>query len=328
VKSFTCDVCGRDVYFENTVCVSCGSALGYSRAEGRIVVRADDVEPCVNLRLNGCNWVPDVAGGECFACSLTRTRPSDADSVALPQYYKAEQAKRRLVFELDVLGLPVTPYDEEAGTGVTFDLLSSVRENVVIGHAGGVVTIDLAESDDAHRERVRVELGEAYRTMLGHFRHEIGHYYESVLVDDTNLTETRELFGDDSKDYQAEIDRHYAEGPPVGWQDRYVSEYATMHPFEDFAETFAHVLHIHDTLETASSFGLILDPKVAARSFSDVIAGTWLPLSYGLNQINRSMGHDDLYPFFLPAKVIEKMEFVSHLIGSSAPAPVPASRPE
>lgn len=317
MRSFACDVCGQRLYFENSVCVSCGSAVGYSRVERDFKVLADRFTPCVNLNLSGCNWIPDVAGGQCFACSLTRTRPGDHDLEGLPQFYEAEQAKRRLVYELDIIGLPIQPRDEAAGTGVTFDLLSSAGGSVTTGHADGVITLDLAEGDTVHRERLRVELGEAYRTLLGHFRHEIGHYYWSTLVDRTDwLSTSREVFGDETRSYADAIDRHYSQGPPAHWEDRYVSAYATMHPWEDFAETFAHVLHIRDGLETAHAFGLAVDPNLSVRRFSDVVVGTWLPLSNALNQMNRSLGYDDLYPFVLTPAVIDKLERVNDLVVS------------
>jgi len=324
VRAFTCPSCGQSLFFENSVCLRCGSAVGYDRA-ARDLVLLGDRSPCVNLDLNGCNWIPVVAGEQCFACSLTRTRPNDDDARGLPQYYLAEQAKRRLVDELDRLGLPVEPRDEETGRGVTFDLLSSIAADVVTGHADGVITIDLAEGDSSHRERVREELGEAYRTLLGHFRHEVGHYYWQVLVDDPaqagdtgRREECRSLFGDETESYADAIDRHYADGPPDGWEDSYVSAYATMHPWEDFAETFAHVLHISDALETAHAYGLTVDPQVRLRRFSEVVTGTWVPLSTALNQLNRSMGLADLYPFVLAPEVLEKLDWVADLVKTGA----------
>lgn len=309
MRRFTCPVCGQTLYFENSMCVSCGSAVAYSRTERRMLALADRFQPCVNLDLNGCNWIPEVAGQECFACALTRTRPNDADARALPLYYEAEQAKRRLVFELDTLGLPI---DREPA--LRFDLLSSGGEPVMTGHLDGVVTIDVAESDDVHRQRVRRDMGEAYRTMLGHFRHEIGHYYELLLSQGPAIGRIRAIFGDDTADYPAAMRRHYDQGPPPRWDSQYVSAYAAMHPYEDFAETFAHVLHIRATLETAHAFSLSPDPNVAARDFGDVVVGTWLPLSYGLNQINRSMGEKDLYPFLLAPVVIDKLRLVHELV--------------
>ena len=225
MKAFSCRVCGNALYFENSLCVSCGTALGYSRNEHEIVPVDEDGRyvdrqglvwhVCANLNLSGCTWLATVEGGQCFSCDLTRTRPADDDLEGLSQYPVAESAKRRLVVELDARGLPITTRDEDPEQGLCFDMLSSVEENVVIGHADGVITIDLAEGDDAHRVKVQSELDEPYRTMLGHLRHEVGHYFESVLVrGDERMSTCRELFGDESKDYQAEIDRHYSEGPP------------------------------------------------------------------------------------------------------------------
>ncbi|MDQ1130583.1 putative zinc-binding metallopeptidase [Microbacterium sp. SORGH_AS_0888] len=325
MKAFRCRVCGNALYFENSVCVSCGTALGFSRGEaeivpvdanGRYVDSAGLVwHVCRNLGLSGCTWLAPLEGGQCSACDLTRVRPNDADLEGLSQYPVAERAKRWLVVELDRLGFPIVGKDEDPERGLCFDLLSSVAENVVIGHDAGVITIDLAESDDAHRTQVQEQLGEPYRTMLGHFRHEVGHYFEWLLVEGTDrLPEARELFGDETADYQAEIDRHYSEGPPAGWQERYISTYATMHPYEDFAETWAHFLHISDTVETASAYGLTAVAGIEAFSrFRDLVTGVWIPLSTALNMINRSMGKDDLYPFVIPGPVLDKLDFVASL---------------
>ena len=321
MRSFGCPGCGQALFFENSVCLGCGQAVGYVRAT-RTMELLGERSPCANLDLNGCNWIPDVAGEQCFACSLTRTRPADGDVEGLPQYYLAEQAKRRLVYELDRERLPLRPRDEATGRGVTFDLLSSVAEDVVTGHADGVITLDLAEGDTVHREQVKADLGEAYRTLLGHFRHEIGHYYWQVLVEESDVdgrhAEFRARFGDETASYADALDRHYADGPPAGWEETHVSAYATMHPWEDFAETFAHVLHISDALETAHAFGLVVDPQVPLRRFSDVVLGTWLPLSTALNQMNRSLGQQDLYPFVLAGPVVDKLAWVRGLVSGSA----------
>ncbi len=333
MKAFSCRVCGNALYFENSLCVSCGTALGYSRNEHEIVPVDEDGRyvdreglvwhVCANLNLSGCTWLATVEGGQCFSCDLTRTRPADDDLEGLSQYPVAESAKRRLVVELDARGLPITTRDEDPEQGLCFDMLSSVEENVVIGHADGVITIDLAEGDDAHRVKVQSELDEPYRTMLGHLRHEVGHYFESVLVrGEERMDACRELFGDESKDYQAEIDRHYSEGPPEDWQESYISTYATMHPFEDFAETFAHWMHISDTVETARAYGLTTVDPSAFTLFSDLVTGFWIPLSTALNQINRAMGSDDLYPFVIPPPVLDKLDFVAAL--ARDPHPVPA----
>lgn len=321
MRAFRCRQCGNQLYFGNSLCVSCGTALGFSREEREIVpvdesgryVDADGLvwHVCANLNLSGCTWLTALEGDQCSACAMTRTRPADTDAEGLAQLPDAEGAKRRLLVELDGRG-----FDTD---GLVFDFLSSSEEageNVVIGHADGVITIDLAESDDARRERIRVDLGEPYRTMLGHLRHETGHFVQMRLTqsgDEELVGRCRELFGDERVDYQAEIDRHYSEGPPDDWEASYITTYATMHPFEDFAETFAHYLHISDTCETAAEHGLLSVDPTAFSSFGDLVRGVWVPFSVALNQINRSMGRDDLYPFVIPDPVVEKLEFVAGL---------------
>ena len=329
VKAFRCRVCDQPLHFENSACVSCGTRLGFSRDE-RAIVPVDgkgryvdghggEWFVCRNLTLSGCTWLAPAEVGQCFACDLTRTRPRDDDARGLANYPDAERAKRHLVVELDTLGLPVMSKHEDAENGLAFDLLSSVEENVVIGHANGLITIDLAESEASHREKIRERLGESYRTMLGHFRHEVGHYYQWQLVrGDELLSECRELFGDDTLHYQREIDRHYADGPPMGWETSYISSYATMHPFEDFAETWAHYLHICDTIQTASEYSLTtVTPETSFSQFRDVVVGIWVPLSVALNMINQSMGHEDLYPFVIPDTVLDKLDFVASLSPST-----------
>jgi hypothetical protein len=326
VKAFRCRICDNALHFENSVCVSCGTALGYARAE-RAIVPVDEQgryvdatglvwHVCANLGLSGCTWLAAIEGGQCSACDLTRTRPADDDAVGLEQYPLAELAKRHLVAELDTLGYHLVDKEQDPENGLFFDMLSSVDENVVIGHADGVITIDLAESDDAHREKVRARLDEPYRTMLGHLRHEVGHYAEWQLVrGEERMARCRELFGDESVSYQAELDRHYAEGPPDDWAESYISTYATMHPFEDFAETWAHFLHIADSVETAGEYGLLTVGSVDAFSqFRDLVTGVWVPLSIALNQMNRSMGKDDVYPFVIPGPVLDKLDFVASLL--------------
>lgn len=321
MKAFSCRTCGARLYFENSLCVSCGTPLGFARAEQALV--PVDTEGryvdqngllwwvCANLNLSGCTWLAEIEGGTCFSCGLTRTRPADSDLAGLAAFHQAEQAKRHLVAELDALGLPLD--------GLRFDLLNGAREPVVIGHDEGVITIDVAETDDALREKVRVTLDEPYRTMLGHFRHEIGHFYEWQLVRGELVERCRDVFGDEDEPYDEAIARHYADGPPSDWEAAYISTYATMHPFEDFAETFAHYLHITDTIETAAAYGLTaVDPK-AFSSFRDLVLGVWVPLSAALNQINRSMGRGDLYPFVIPEPVLDKLEFVAGVVGPPTP---------
>ena len=307
MRAFDCGACGRLVFFENTECLHCGAALAFAWPRRELVVRGD--EPlCANAGIAGCNWLVGAPGELCASCRLTRTRPADAD---LDDGFRAaEAAKRRLVFELGELGLPLA--------GLAFDLLSSAGGPVTTGHADGLVTLDLAESDDVHRVRMREQLGEPYRTVLGHLRHEVGHFYWTVLAGDEPTRERcRALFGDEREDYAAALERHYAQGPPQGWGERHVSAYATVHPAEDWAETFAHYLHIRDTLQTAAAYGVRVDgPHPApreARGFDELLAA-WLPLTYALNAINRSMGRDDLYPFVLSGPAVDKLALVHELV--------------
>ena len=340
MRDFTCPNCGQHLAFENSVCLSCGSPLGFSLevrallviafgqgSEHGGAVDASKYRLCANLHVAECNWLvkadSSVAYGDelCTSCRLTRTRPNDGDTESMAAFAVAEKAKRRLVGELIDLKLPIVGRDEDPQYGLAFDLLSSKHEKVVTGHHNGVITLDLAEGDDVHREQLRVAMAEPYRTLLGHFRHEIGHYYFYRLVEPSQeySQRFRELFGDPYADYQAALDRHYNQGAPAGWEDNYVSSYASMHPAEDWAETFAHYLHIRDTLDTAAAFGFTqsgatFDRRVLGPSAFDTIIEMWLPLAWSLNMVNRSMGRDDLYPFVLPAAVLEKMRFIHYII--------------
>ncbi|MFI7664389.1 putative zinc-binding metallopeptidase [Nocardia sp. NPDC049526] len=375
MRDFTCPNCGQQLAFENSVCLSCSSPLGFSLADRALVVIGDPpgdaavdrsngvvdrdrFRLCDNLHVAECNWLVPVPGAEvsvsaivpppsgtsedawqitaspadgnegprlCESCRLTRTRPNDLDAAGLQAFAEAEAAKRRLIMELVELGLPIVGRDRNPHAGLAFDLLSSATDRVVTGHKNGVITVDLAEANDPHREQLRIEMDEPYRTLLGHFRHEIGHYYFSVLVaDDDAAQRFRNLFGDPDADYRTALDRHYSEGAPAGWETDYVSSYATMHAAEDWAETFAHYLHIRDALDTAAAFGLApagatLDRPQVGRAGFDRIIDLWLPLAWSLNMVNRSMGHDDLYPFVLPDPVLEKMRLVHDLCTTPEP---------
>jgi hypothetical protein len=328
LRSFTCGVCRQLLFFDNNRCLRCGSALAFDW-ETRDLLARPDGPPCANREVIGCNCLATAPGAFCRACALTRTRPSDGDAAGVAEWARAEAQKRRLLFELLELGLPVQSWQERDG-GLAFDLLSSTDQPVTTGHAGGVVTIDLAESDDAHREQMRVQMGERYRTVLGHLRHEVGHYYFPILTArDADRDRVRALLGDEREDYQAAMDRHYAYGPPDAWADAHVSAYATMHPSEDWAETFAHVLHLHDVLQTAAAYGvrvegpagrpdLHADPVDPEAGRLAAVLDDWLGLTYALNAIDRSLGRGDFYPFVLPPPVVAKLTLVDGLIGSAA----------
>jgi hypothetical protein len=300
---------------------------------------------CTRSATLGCNWLTperqEIGGeqGRCLADSLIRREPDADDTIAVEKLVSTAVALRRLVYQLIDIGLPVDPFWRRDG-GLAFDLLSSYSggERVVIGHADGVITIDLVESLDAYREALRVNLGEPYRTMLGHFRHEIGHYYQNVLVErdpgaDRYLDECRDIFGDERADYQEEMARHYKFGAPPDWGDSYISEYATMHPWEDFAECFAHYLHIADTMDTSREAGLVLHadrvrfsvPRdIVPLASYDVapiehLLEDWKWLALFFNRVNTAMGKNPLYPFHIPPPVVRKLAFVHKVIRESAP---------
>jgi len=315
-------------------------------SSGMAVIDGHVWNACTRSAALDCNWLvpeePEFGGqqGRCIADSLIRREPDADDTIAREKLLSTASALRRLIYQLIDIGLPVDPYWRRDG-GLAFDLLSSYsgRERVVIGHAGGVITIDLVESLDAYRESLRVHLGEPYRTMLGHFRHEVGHYYQSILVESDpgaarHLDECREVFGDERADYQGEIARHYKFGAPANWTDSYISEYATMHPWEDFAECFAHYLHITDIVDTSREAGLVLHAdRVRFSSPRDItplpsydeakieqLLDDWKWLSLFFNRVNAAMGKNPLYPFQIPPPVVRKLAFVHKVIREQAVA--------
>jgi hypothetical protein len=332
-----CPECQSFAFLDALVCSACGTELGYRfdtlsflavHPEGTIV--DDDTWRTCSNRSWGCNWlVADrEESGRCFSCRLNRTMPPRDDTIAWEKIRDTGIAKRRLLVQLAEFDLSITPWYEKEG-GLGFDLLSSHSgKRVSIGHANGIITLDLAETLDAYREQLRVRLGEPYRTMLGHLRHEIAHYYQWILLSDEQWDRCRALFGDERASYQDAIARHYKEGAPEDWAVSFISEYATMHPWEDFAETFAHYLHISGTLSTAAAAGVILSadrvpgivdhdivPEGDYRALGlDRMLEDWRWLSLMFNRVNRAMGQRDLYPFVLTAPVIEKMRFVHELI--------------
>ena len=308
---------------------------------------------CTQYAPLGCNWLaPDeqteYERGRCLADSLIRREPAADDTLAREKLVPTAAALRRLVYQLDDIGLPIDPFwrqdDRRAlarGTspGLAFDLLSSrtTGDKVIIGHANGVITIDVVESLDDYRESLRVKLGEPYRTMLGHFRHEVGHYYQNVLVENGSgaakyLDQCRDLFGDERASYRDAIARHYESGAPAGWGDSFISEYATMHPWEDFAECFAHYLHITDTIDTSREAGMVLlaervrftAPRdiVPLDSYADApierLLFDWHWLALLFNRVNTAMGKSAVYPFDIPPAVVGKLGFVHGVIRGTA----------
>lgn len=263
----------------------------------------------------------------CLACQHNRTVPDLSNDKRRAAWQKVEAAKRRLFYSLIRLNLPAPTASENDGEPLVFDFLAGEpsQRPVLTGHSSGLITIALKEADDPVREKMRDEMGEPYRTLLGHFRHEIGHYYwERIVPHSEHLWSFRELFGDERQDYSSSLQRHYDEGPPADWRQKHISPYASCHAWEDFAETFAHYLHIVDTLETGRSAGLVVrrDDGSPARvdfdpyGYPDIneMIDSWLDISFALNNINRSMGQPDIYPFVISPVVKDKLGFVQNLL--------------
>jgi len=338
VRTFTC-ACGARLFFENTRCLACNSALGFrpdklllvgirdpaTGAAETTVADDESFRPCANYVDSGvCNWLVPAASPDalCIACRLNQTIPNLSEPGNRQLWADVESAKRRLIYGLLRLGLTILSKAEEPARGVSFDIKADAgEERVLTGHNDGLITLNLEEADPAKRERNRQSLKERYRTLLGHFRHEIGHYYWDRLVLEGNRVEAfRQVFGDERDDYAQALERHY-QAPLQDYRVRYITSYASAHPWEDFAETFAHYLHMRDTLETASSFGLSggsartagRDPAGLATLLDD-----WQGLTVALNALNRSMGLPDAYPFALTPLVEVKLAFVHELLGSHA----------
>ncbi len=364
-RAYACR-CGRPVFFRNSVCLACQTPLGYEPHLRQVFPLAPGTEQntwtlaldtpnsqstylrCANLETPAaCNWlIPESETennprGVCIACRLNRTIPD----LSIPEngvlWGRLEAAKRRLVSSLLALGLPVeSRVDQNPERGLAFDFLRSPEAGprVLTGHADGIITVNIEEADPAARERIREELHEEYRTLLGHLRHETGHYYWDRLISGSAwLDDFRQLFGDEQQDYAAALKRNYEQGPAPGWDQQYVSAYASAHPWEDWAETWAHYLHVVDTLDTALSFGLDtrrlemeIDPfgrdalfrpnDPGAKQFLSFL-NAWISLSAVMNELARSMGQADLYPFALPRPAIAKLQFVHVVIAESAANP-------
>jgi len=366
-KIFHCR-CGQTVFFGNTHCVACGAQLGFETDRGELLAlmpvaqqmagdmsgnvmaaglstdtwRVSDqpdgptYRRCANLVSAAmCNWlVPaDDPHAFCLACRLNRTIP-DLSLLGNPaRWHKLESAKRRLIAQLLTLGLPVDAASSVGEGGLAFDLVGPEADGTLplTGHDEGLITINVLEADDDYRARLREAMHEPYRTLLGHFRHEIGHYYWDRLVRDTAwLARFREVFGDERRDYGEALRTNYEKGPPPGWALEFISTYAACHPWEDWAETWAHYLHMMDTVDTALSFGMtthviepdyvsftrdvLVDPDAPdAQEFLDLV-NTWVELTGVLNELSRSMGQRDFYPFVLPHKVVGKLQFVHRVV--------------
>lgn len=272
------------------------------------------------MALGGCNWMIPAGDTEelCRACRLNNVIPDLSEPKNRELWAEVEKAKRRLIYSLDRLGLPLTPKSEDAASGLAFDIKADQGDTrVLTGHADGLITLNLGEADPVLREQMRTQMNERYRTLLGHFRHEVGHYYWEVLVKDTAALERfRETFGDERQDYGQALERHYRNGPDPAFAESYISAYAASHPWEDWAETFAHFLHLTDTLDTARHFGFANEAPSRANTADgfDRVFEEWTELTIALNALNRSMGLPDAYPFAVSQRVKEKLELVREVV--------------
>ncbi len=350
MKRFKCEGCGSEVYFDSVTCVTCGRRLGYHAVHNEMLAfdpsgpvcrghgqHEITVKLCNNAEMGHCNWLVTDRSGPvyCLACRHNVVVPDLSSADHRAHWQKIELAKRHLFYSLLRWQLPIPNRLDDPAAGLGFSFLTDTShpdgtvQRVLTGHDDGHITLNIAEADDAVREGVRAQMREPYRTLLGHFRHEVGHFYWDRLVKDSaQHDEFRALFGDESMDYAAALQRYYENGSPTDWRSAYISEYATSHPWEDFAETWAHYTHVVDSLETARAYGLELHkPDVAAErpaiavEFQPYRAATigaivdaWLPLTLALNSINRSMGQKDFYPFVMNGPVLEKLAFIQRLI--------------
>ena len=352
MKTFHCTHCQVQVFFDNVACLNCGFVLAYLPDHGSLAALTESRQGvysasgpdtpgqyrlCANyLRHSICNWAVPLADPNplCTSCRLTEVIPqlSPAGKTA---WQRLEAAKRRLVYGLSSLQLGLQRKSESVPQGVKFLFLQDATgpngdtQRVLTGHDNGIITLNIDEADDLKRERQRVTQHEPYRTLLGHFRHEIGHYYWDRLIrDGVLLDKFRRLFGDERADYAQALHHHYRAGAPENWQDTHISSYATSHPWEDWAESWAHFLHMSDALETASALGLSLNPSRSGEPTGpslpadqavldagfDKMIDRWLTLTYVMNSLSRGLGLADSYPFVLSPTVMDKLRFVFEAI--------------
>jgi hypothetical protein len=344
------------LHFGNTKCVKCGLFIGFipdvqqlsafTTTAKNVMLASNNgkqYKPCKNYSVHDvCNWMVELDDPNelCVSCRLTETIPSLEDNGNRRLWFLLEQAKRRFLYSVIKLQLPILDRSEDPQNGLGFDFLQdtiedqfgnelTIKKYVTTGHSDGLITININEANPATRIKLREKMNESYRTLLGHFRHESGHYYWDRLVRDTDrLSEFRALFGDERMDYQKAMTDYYKGGPVKNWQDVWISAYATMHPWEDWAETWAHYLHMVDTLETANNFDVsissieIISPYISTRnhtrldteiSFSKLF-NDWCALTGVINALNRSMGMDDAYPFVISITALNKLRFVHQVI--------------
>ncbi len=377
MRTFQCSCKGQPtLFFESNLCIACNRTVGIDDKFNQVEpYNLDEVngeffkaaQPKIryqkcdnNAQFKTCNgmvnlntFVPVADKDEmlCFACRFNETIPDLTIVEHIPLWKKMEKAKRRALYTLNALPVSLRNLSQDPENGLSFDFTTdrnvkdhfvtklAGHEAVFTGHDFGHITINLAEADDVARSSTKIAMGEHYRTLLGHFRHELGHYYFDQLIANSPKKHAlcKQYFGDDELDYKKALDKHYEKGAPENWHETFISEYATMHPYEDWAETWAHYMHIIDTLETAQNFSITGKTSGSAVNNEEVgelylpqdqyyfsvqtpiskILDTWMDFSVILNSLNRSMGLDDAYPFVLTQSVRKKLSFIHHAIHNS-----------
>ncbi len=326
MQTFNCQ-CGNTLFFDSNFCVNCkrdtvtcphcanvtpveetpsGALQCGNTACGALLRRCSN-----DLQYDACNRALDAndVNALCSYCRLNSVVPDLSRNENVTLWRKLEAAKHRVLWVVERLGFPVSG-NNALQPNLTFEFKSDENGKVSTGHADGCITISLREADSVEREKTRVEFQEPKRTLVGHFRHELGHYYWDLLVRDFRVEESRRLFGDERNPTYADSQkRYYQQGPAKNWQQSYVSGYASMHPWEDFAETFQAYLDMATILSTTEHFGLVttsyenFDSMLAAYSRVGIIA----------NELNRDMGLLDLVPQIFNDFVVEKLRFIHQL---------------
>lgn len=343
MQRFTCD-CGNVLFFGSSKCLKCGGKVGYDPEAGEIVrlQPGGEMKLCDNGVKHGvCNWLLPAAAKAvlCVACQMNRTIPDLRTGRNLMLWGRMEMAKRRLIYTLQRLHITLPSKAENPKAGLTFDIVSTLSNpTVTTGHLNGVITVNLEEADDTYRQINRQQLGESSRTLLGHFRHESAHYLwqrclSELAWDDPQRLAFRERFGDEWIDYATALSTHYQRGMQAGWEQNFITGYAASHPWEDWAETWAHYLQIVDGLETCESLGIQVQHLALPLVMLPGEAGTlppmlpqeglvdgeflawlqrWMCLSTVLNEISHSLGESALYPFVISVRVAQKLRLAHH----------------
>ncbi len=321
MQIFHCPACAVPLYFHNKTC-NCGQQVFFDPDRQTMVT---DGAPCANRDRIGCNWLAEGTGF-CRSCTMTEIVPDLTEPDNLPLWSRTELAKRWMLANLARWGW-FGP--EDPGDRPVFKMLSEQTvagdAQVVMGHASGTITINVSEASDKVRAERQEKMGELYRTMIGHMRHETAHFLHLRLSEDPDfLAQFRDLFGDERADYGAALKAHYANpGQP---DETHITSYATAHPHEDWAETIAHLLHLVDLLDSAAGAGLTLasgpSPSYDAYAEEDTetLLTTSIALSIAMNHVNRAMDLPDLYPFVLKKGVRAKLVFAHGHLRHGAPA--------